>query len=110
VSVNADGTLSLLATARVHHVRPSADVLFESLAAAAGARAVVVVLSGAGSDGAPGASAVKRAGGTVVAQDRGSSEYFGMPGAAIAACAVDHVLPLEAIPAMLTRLAAREDA
>jgi hypothetical protein len=51
----------------------------------------------AGSDGAAGAVAVKASGGQVVAQDEQSSEYFGMPSAAIARGAVDQVLALDRI-------------
>ena len=78
----------------IHFLRPSADVLLASLAAAFNAGALAVILSGSGSDGAQGALAVKAAGGTVVAQDE-SAEYRGMPQAAIESGAVDRVLPLE---------------
>jgi two-component system chemotaxis response regulator CheB len=104
VEVNPDGTLSLTDDARVHYVRPSADVLFESLARSFGDRAIAVVLTGRGSDGTPGVSAIKRGGGTVIAQDRGTSEHFGMPAAAIATHDVDLVLPLELIAPALVRL------
>lgn len=52
--VNAGGTLSLSEGPKVHHVRPSADPLFESAALVFGPRAVAVVLTGAGSDGSDG--------------------------------------------------------
>jgi len=104
VSVNLDQTLSLLDTARVHYVRPSADVLFTSLAMACHERAIAIVLTGMGSDGAPGVSVVKRMGGTVIAQDRATSQFFGMPAAAIDTKDVDRVLPLDGIPAALVSL------
>ncbi len=63
--------------------RPSGDVLFESIATAAGMAGVAVVLSGMGSDGAAGAAAIRRHGGLVIAQDEDSSAIFGMPKAAI---------------------------
>ena len=103
-SVNADGTLSLLDTERVHFVRPSADVLFTSLAMACHERAIAIVLTGMGSDGAPGVSVVKRMGGTVIAQDRATSQFFGMPSAAIETRDVDRVLPLDGIPDALVAL------
>jgi two-component system chemotaxis response regulator CheB len=81
----------------VHHVRPSADVLLLSLAQNHRGPCTAIVLSGTGIDGAAGAAAVKRAGGRVLAQDEATSQYFGMPGAAILAGGVDEVLPLDAI-------------
>jgi two-component system chemotaxis response regulator CheB len=100
--VDADETLRLDQSELVHHVRPSADVLLLSLAQNHRGPCTAVVLSGAGIDGAAGAAAVKRAGGRVLAQDEVTSQYFGMPGAAILAGGVDEVLPLDAIaPAVL---------
>ena len=81
----------------VHHVRPSADVLLLSLAGNHRGPCTAIVLSGTGIDGAAGAAAVNRAGGYVLAQDEATSEYFGMPGAAILAGGVNDVLPLDAI-------------
>lgn len=95
--VTEEATLRLDQSELVHNVRPSADVLLLSLAQNHRGRCITVVLSGTGIDGAAGAAAVKRAGGTVLAQDEASSEYFGMPGAAILAGGVDEVLPLRAI-------------
>ncbi|MBO0686482.1 MAG: chemotaxis protein CheB, partial [Candidatus Dormibacteraeota bacterium] len=106
--VNPDGSLGLSQSELVHFVRPSADLLFESAAAALGRRVVAVVLTGSGSDGAMGVTAVKKMGGTVIAQDEATSEFFGMPGAAIRAGSVDFVLPLAEIPRMITSLVARD--
>ncbi|MCL6441105.1 MAG: chemotaxis protein CheB, partial [Thermoleophilum sp.] len=64
--VNPDGTLSLSQSELVHFVRPSADLLFESVEASYRDRAIAVVLSGSGSDGAMGVRAVKKTGGTVI--------------------------------------------
>jgi len=101
--VNADSSISLTQSELVHFVRPSADLLFESVAASYKQAAIAVVLSGSGSDGAMGVQAIKKMGGTVIAQDEGTSEFFGMPGAAQRAAAVDLVLPLEEIaPALIT--------
>ena len=102
--VNSDGTLSLTQTELVHFVRPSADLLFESVAARHKEHAVAVVLSGTGSDGAMGVQAIKKMAGLVIAQDEGSAAFFGMPGAAIQTGSVDVILPLAQIGPTLLRL------
>jgi two-component system chemotaxis response regulator CheB len=102
--VNPDGTLSLSQSELVHFVRPSADLLFESVAASYQERAIAVVLTGTGSDGAMGIQAIKKMSGTVIAQDEHTSEFFGMPGAAIQSGNVDFVLPLDEIAAALVTL------
>src|SRR5205823_8984090 len=102
--VNRDGTISLTQTELVNFVRPSADLMFESVAAAYGERAIAVVLTGSGHDGAMGVTAIKQRGGTVIAQDEASSEFFGMPSAAITTGAVDFVLPLGDIAPKLVTL------
>ena len=101
--VNADRTISLTQTELVHFVRPSADLLFESVAASFRERAIAVVLSGSGEDGAMGVTAVKKRGGTVIVQDAKSSEFSGMPRAAEKTGAADFVLDLDEIaPALQT--------
>ena len=101
--VNPDRSLSLSQSELVHFVRPSADLLFESTAGSFKERAIAVVLSGSGSDGSMGVKAIKKVGGTVLAQDEPSSEFFGMPGAAIQTGCVDFVLSLQEIsPALIT--------
>jgi two-component system chemotaxis response regulator CheB len=104
VLVDPDGTLTLTQSELVHFVRPSADLLFESVAASYRERVIAAVLTGSGSDGAMGAKAVKEVGGTVIAQDEDSSEFFAMPSAAIHAGAVDFVLPLDEIAQALLTL------
>lgn len=104
--VNQDRSLSLSHSELVHFVRPSADLLFESLAASYKERAIAVVLTGTGSDGQMGVQAIKKMGGTVIVQDQESSEFFGMPGAAIQFGAVDFVLPLDEIALALITLMA----
>ncbi len=102
--VNPDGTLSLSQSELVHFLRPSADLLFESVAACYKDRAIVVVLTGTGSDGAMGVNAIKKMGGTVIAQDVKSAEFSGMPNAAIQTGNVDFILPLEEITSALVSL------
>jgi two-component system, chemotaxis family, protein-glutamate methylesterase/glutaminase len=99
--VNSDGTLTLSESELVHFVRPSADLLFESVAGSIKERVIAVVLTGTGTDGSMGVNAVKKMGGTVIAQDEATSEFFGMPGAAIATGDVDFVLPLQDIASAL---------
>lgn len=101
--IEPNGTCSLTMTELVHFVRPSADLLFESCAAAFGAGAVGVVLSGMGVDGALGIAAIHERGGFVIAQD--GAEFGGMPGAAVATGIVDRILPLERIADALADLA-----
>ena len=101
--INSDATVSLTQSELVHFVRPSADLLFESVAASFKKRAICVILTGTGTDGSMGVQAIKKMGGTVVAQDKTTSEFFGMPGAAIETGSVDFVLPLGEIgPALVT--------
>jgi len=104
--VNQDGSLTLTQTELVHFVRPSADLLFESTAAAYRERAIAVVLSGSGTDGAMGVKAIKKMGGTVIVQDQKSSQFGGMPDAAQQTGLADFVLPLHEIAAALQTLVA----
>jgi two-component system chemotaxis response regulator CheB len=78
--------------------RPSVDVLFRSVARAAGPRGLGLLLTGMGNDGANGLLAMKRAGATTLAQDEASCVVFGMPKEAIGLGAVDRVLPLQSMP------------
>jgi two-component system chemotaxis response regulator CheB len=104
--VGPEGVLTLSSEPRVCFVRPSADLLFTSLAESMGDRAVAVVLSGSGHDGAEGVRAIKQHGGTVIVQDQASAEFDGMPGAARGVA--DRVLPLADIAAALIELTAVE--
>ncbi|MDZ7966356.1 MAG: chemotaxis protein CheB [Nostoc sp. DedSLP03] len=102
--VNGDGTLSLSQSEVVHFLRPSADLLFESVAATYKDRAIALVLSGTGSDGAIGIEAIKKMGGTVIVQDVKTAEFAGMPSAAINTGNVDFILPLDKISTTLVSL------
>jgi two-component system, chemotaxis family, protein-glutamate methylesterase/glutaminase len=77
--------------------RPSVDVLFRSVAQAAGANAVGVIMTGMGDDGADGLLEMRKAGAATIAQDEQTCVVFGMPKAAIDRGAVDEVLPLQRI-------------
>ena len=91
----------------VNRHKPSVDVLFRSVAAAAGPNAFGIMLTGMGSDGAVAMRELKNAGAYNYVQDQASSVVFGMPREAIAHGAHDEVLPLNQIgPALLARLRA----
>lgn len=83
--------------------RPSIDVLFRSVAQAAGANATGVILTGMGDDGAAGLGEMHDAGAYTIAQDEATSVVFGMPKEAIARRAVDAVLPLDRIAAAILK-------
>jgi two-component system chemotaxis response regulator CheB len=102
--VKPDRTLELTQTELVHFVRPSADLLFESVAATYRNGAIAVVLSGTGTDGAMGVKAIKKMGGTVIVQNRETSEFEGMPAAAADTGMADFVLALEDIAPALRKL------
>jgi two-component system, chemotaxis family, protein-glutamate methylesterase/glutaminase len=104
--VGADRRLLLSQLPPLHFCRPSGDRLFASVATTFGPRAIAVVLTGNGHDGAEGAQLVRRYGGIVLVQDEPSSAYTGMPRAAVEAGSVDRVLPLEDIGPALRALVA----
>ncbi len=85
----------------VNRHKPSVDVLFESVAGAAGAASVGVLLTGMGADGAAGLLAMRRTGAHTIAQDEATSVVYGMPRAAAEMGAAVDVLPLDGIPAAL---------
>jgi two-component system chemotaxis response regulator CheB len=82
----------------VQRHRPSVDVLFRSVARELGARAIGVILTGMGSDGAEGLLEMKKAKARTIAQDEESCVVFGMPKEAIRVGAVDQVRPLLEVP------------
>ncbi len=95
--------MKLAQTEPVNRHRPSVDVLFNSVALAAGASAVGVILTGMGKDGARGLLEMREAGAYTLAQDEMSCVVFGMPREAIAIGAADEIV---ALPDMATRLMA----
>jgi two-component system chemotaxis response regulator CheB len=99
-----DGELSLTLEAAVRFSRPSIDVLFESAAESYGSRVTAIVLTGANDDGCRGALAVKEAGGRVFAQDPETAERREMPDGVIGSGAVDAVLKIPELAALLNTL------
>ncbi len=85
--------------------RPSVDVLFRSVAISAREKAVGVIMTGMGDDGAAGLCEMKEAGAATIAQDEASCVVFGMPKEAISRGAVDVVMPLEQMATAALKLA-----
>jgi len=83
----------------VHYQRPAVDILFRSVARLAGAKAVGIILTGMGKDGAQGLLEMKQAGAVTIAQDEKSSVVYGMPKAARLIGAVDYVEDIQNITA-----------
>lgn len=101
LQVEADGSFSLSMDDPVNYSRPSIDVLFESVAWSAEARALGILLTGANADGAAGLAAIRAAGGMTWVQDPATAFAQAMPLAAIALDAAETILT---IPAMARRL------
>ena len=94
---------------RVCYQRPSVDVLFSSVAEAAGAEAVGVLLTGMGNDGAQGMLRMRQAGARTIAQNEATCVVYGMPREAVALGAAAQVLPLAAIAEAMLAARGRRD-
>lgn len=103
--VERGGFLALSADPHVSFARPSVDVLFESAAAVFGPHLIGVVLTGANFDGSRGLKTIKQKGGVAIVQDPADAAARQMPLAAMAATAVDYVLALDGMAALLQKLA-----
>ena len=102
-----DGRFALSIDAKVCHVRPSIDVLFESAADAFGPMLAGVVLTGANEDGAAGLKAIRARGGIGIVQDPQDAEVSAMPAAALAQAGADFCVPLHEIGPLINRLCGR---
>jgi two-component system chemotaxis response regulator CheB len=89
---------------RENNYRPAADALFRSVAVAYGPNVVGVVLTGMLHDGTAGLEFVKRCGGIAVVQDPTDAEFPSMPESALRAVAIDYVVPIAQLGALLTNL------
>lgn len=89
---------------KIHGVRPAVDYLFKSGAKEHGNRALGIILTGMGKDGAKGVEEIKRYGGYNIVQDEQSCVVYGMPGSAVATGKVDEVLSLVDISEKLNKL------
>lgn len=110
VLLRRDETLALIASGAYPPHRPSADLLLVSMAIVVESRAIAVVLSGKGNDGATGATAIHDFGGVVIAADEASSKEFSMPSASIGRHdAVDHVVHVDKIASLLESITRSSD-
>jgi two-component system chemotaxis response regulator CheB len=106
LSVAKDGRLKLSSAQaeKIHFARPSAEPLFASVAKVYKRNAIAVVLTGGDGDGSFGVQIINKQGGTVIAQDRPTSENFSMPETSIKTGDVDFILPLDEIAPTLIAL------
>ncbi|RYZ68806.1 MAG: hypothetical protein EOP09_08845, partial [Proteobacteria bacterium] len=102
-------TLHLVEAGEATRPKPSVNTLFESMARQAGERAVGIILSGTGTDGAEGIRIIRECGGITLVQDPTTAKYDGMPKAAIDTNAVDEVHGPEALASRLSELLVRTD-
>lgn len=102
--VTRDLTIRLSEDPPIGTLRPSVGPLFHSMAEALGDRAIGVLLTGMGRDGARELLLMRERGALTIAQDECTSIVHGMPGEAIRLGAATHVLPLEEIAAKLLRM------
>jgi len=93
----------------IHGVKPSADVLFTSMAKVYGDRTIGIVLTGMGHDGTHGIMEIKKQGGTIMVQDPNDAIIGGMPQSAINTQIVDYIVPLKEIPDRLFEFVKTKD-
>jgi two-component system chemotaxis response regulator CheB len=96
--------VSLLDTEPVNFVKPSVDLLFESVALMYGELSIGVILTGIGNDGTEGARCIRAAGGRIIAEDQSTCVVFGMPKAVIDDKLAHEVQPLKHIAPRLKSL------
>lgn len=101
VRSGADYRIRLDDGPRVSGHKPSVDVMFESLAEAAGSNVIAAILTGMGKDGTYGMQLLHQAGAYTIAQDEQSSVIFGMPREAIKAGAVQQICSLDQVTAVM---------
>ncbi|NLP41372.1 MAG: chemotaxis response regulator protein-glutamate methylesterase [Veillonellaceae bacterium] len=87
--------------------RPAVDPLFESVARCYGKRALGVILTGMGHDGAKGMQAIKKQQGYTIAEDQSTAVVFGMPKSAIELGVIDKVVPLSGVAAEIVRMVSK---
>ncbi len=98
------GSFAYLDSPPIQGIRPSADIMYDSIADAYKNRVIAIILTGMGDDGTKGLYKVKEKGGYIISQDEESSLIFGMPKSAIDAGVVDRVLNISEMPDFLEKL------
>jgi two-component system, chemotaxis family, protein-glutamate methylesterase/glutaminase len=98
-----DHTFSLSFDSKVNYSRPAIDVLFETAAYVYKTRLLAIILTGANADGAAGIKAIKKFGGTTIAQQPANAQFPAMPQAAIDTGFIDKILNMEEIRDLLIR-------
>lgn len=104
LEVTRDGRAFLNHDPPDNGLRPSVNHLFRSVARSYGQRAIAIILTGMGADGAAELKTLRDAGAVTIAQDKASSLVHGMPGEAIKLGAAQYVHPPKEIVATLKRL------
>ncbi|HNT25310.1 MAG TPA: chemotaxis protein CheB [Anaerolineales bacterium] len=107
LTVATGNTISLVASPPVRGHRPSANLLFDSVAKTFGKDSVGIILTGMGDDGADGLQALGKTGAHIIAQNQASSVVFGMPKVAIERGTVDEILSPSEIVNRLIKLHTR---
>lgn len=102
--VEADGSISLDCSEKIHYSRPSIDVTFETIADGYGARAVALLLSGANHDGVSGLARVRAAGGRAWVQDPGTAQVSYMPQGAVDRGVAERILKPSEMAAAINEL------
>ena len=102
--IDEDFRFALTNDERVHHSRPSIDILFETAAVAFGKHLIGVILTGANADGSQGLRRIQERGGGTIVQDPSTAEVPIMPRSALASSEVDWVVPLEEIGPLLANI------
>lgn len=95
--VKKGNTIGLNKEPPIKGLRPAADILFYSVAKYYGGKAMGVILTGMGKDGAKGLMAIKEAGGRTIAQDKNSCVIYGMPRTAVESGAADEIVSINLI-------------
>jgi two-component system response regulator WspF len=101
LTLQPDGRLAYIREPADHPYRPSVDVFFDSLARHWPHPGIALLLTGMGSDGAPGLLRLRQAGWMTLAQDQASCVVYGMPKAAAELNAACQILPLPALARMV---------